>query len=174
MISEGDSGSGSGGDAPKRKPPSKKTRKKISESNTGQKRTEETRRKMSEAQKKRYEDPEERRKISVGNKGKVISEEQRRKISEVHKGRPQDPETRRKMSEAHEGKKHSAKTRIKMSEAAKRRHGTDPATPTGREVTCVIIKKHHESLVKDPEHLTTQFLQNIIGIGCKKDKKFMK
>ena len=43
---------------------SEETKKKIRESNTGQKRTEETRRKMSEAQKKRYEDPEERKKIS--------------------------------------------------------------------------------------------------------------
>jgi hypothetical protein len=51
---------------------SEETRKRISESNKGQKRTEEARRKMSEAQKKRYEDPEERSKIGDRSKGKNI------------------------------------------------------------------------------------------------------
>ena len=34
--------------------------------------------------------------------------------------------------------------------------------------TCRIIKKHHEEMKDDPEHLTTEFIKNLIGINCKK------
>jgi len=33
---------------------------------------------------------------------------------------------------------------------------------------CKILKKHHEQLKDDPEHLSTEFLQKIIGIKCKR------
>ena len=125
---------------------------------------------MSAAQKKRYEDPEERRKISVGNKGKIISEEQRRKISEANTGKskPASEETRKKISESNTGKKRTEEvTRRKMSEAQKKRYGTDPNAPTGREITCEIIKRHHETLKEDPDHLPTEFIQKLIGIECK-------
>jgi hypothetical protein len=46
--------------------------------------------------------------------------------------------------------------------------GVDPNTPTGREITCEILKKHHKKLKKDPEHLSTEFLQKLIGIDCDK------
>jgi hypothetical protein len=107
---------------------------------------------MSEAQKKRYEDPEERRKISLGNKGKKQSEEARRKVSDAQKGKPK-----------------SEKQRRKMNGAQKKRWGTNPATPTGKVITCEIIKKHHEKLKEDPDHLSTEFIQKLIGIDC--DKK---
>lgn len=38
-----------------------------------------------------------------------------------------------------------------------------------KKETCNILKKHAEDLRNDPEHLTTDFLQNMIGIKCKKD-----
>ena len=131
--------------------------------------SEETRRKMSEAQKKRYEDPEERKKISEGNKGKKHSEEARRKMSEAWKaGQPKSEEARRKISEAHTGKPLSEEHRRKMREAQKKRYGTDPNTPTGREIACEILKKHHETLKEDPERLSTEFMQKLIGIDYDK------
>jgi hypothetical protein len=143
-------------------------RKRISEGNKGKKHSEETRRKMSESQKKRYEDPEERRKISEGNKGKKHSEEARRKMSEAWKAGPKSEEARRKISEAHTGKPLSEEHRRKMREAQKKRYGTDPNTPTGREIACEILKKHHETLKEDPERLSTEFMQKLIGIDCDK------
>ena len=143
-------------------------RKKISEGNKGKKHSEETRRKMSEAQKKRYEDPEERRKISEGNKGKKHSEEARRKMSEAWNAGPKSEEARRKISEAHTGKPLSEEHRRKMREAQRKRYGTDPNTPTGREIACDILKKHHETLKEDPERLSTEFMQKLIGIDCDK------
>jgi len=32
--------------------------------------------------------------------------------------------------------------------------------------TCEIIKKHHEDLKDDPEHLSTEFIQNLVGRNC--------
>ena len=56
----------------------------------------------------------------------------------------------------------SEEARRKMSEAHRMRHGTDPNTPTGRAITCEILKKHHETLSEDPEHLSTEFMQKLI------------
>jgi hypothetical protein len=33
-------------------------------------------------------------------------------------------------------------------------------------VTCRIIRKHHEDMKDDPEHLTTEFIQKLIGREC--------
>ena len=35
-------------------------------------------------------------------------------------------------------------------------------------VICNMIKKHHEELKEDPEHLTTEFMQKMLGRKCKK------
>jgi len=56
--------------------------------------------------------------------------------------------------------------RKSLSKVQKKRWGTDPTIPTGREITCEIIKKHHEILKEDPEHLPTEFIQKLIGIDC--------
>ncbi len=32
---------------------------------------------------------------------------------------------------------------------------------------CKILEHHHEILETDPDHLTTEFLQDLIGINCK-------
>jgi len=32
--------------------------------------------------------------------------------------------------------------------------------------TCYIIKQHHEEMKNDPEHLTTEFIQKIVGRKC--------
>jgi len=37
--------------------------------------------------------------------------------------------------------------------------------------TCNILKKHAEEMKDDPEHLSTKFLQKLIGINCKKTKR---
>ena len=89
--------------------------------------------------------------MSVKQKGKIVSEE-----------------TRKKMSEAGKGKTKSEEQRRKMSEAQRKRYGTYRKKPTGREITCEIIKEHHGTLKEDPEHLSTDFIQKIIGINCSK------
>jgi len=58
--------------------------------------------------------------------------------------------------------------RRKMRQAQRRRYGTGPTTPTGREIACEILKKHHETLKEDPECLSTEFMQKLIGIDCDK------
>lgn len=40
-----------------------------------------------------------------------------------------------------------------------------------KKETCSILQKHAEDLKDDPEHLSTAFLQKIIGIKCKKNNK---
>lgn len=128
--------------------------------------SEETRKKMSEAQKKRWENPEERKKISIGNKGRTHSEEARKKMSVKQKGKIVSEESRRNISEGQKGKTKSEETRRKMSIAQKKRYGTDPNKPSGREITCGIIKEHHEVLKEDPDRLSTDFIQKLIGINC--------
>ena len=110
-------------------------------------------------------------KIPAGNWARQIqrqkrSPETRRKKSEAQKGNLKSGDTRRKMSEAWKGKPKSEEQRRKMSEAQKKRYGTDPDTPTKREITCEIIKKHHETFKEDPEHLPTDFIQKRIGTKC--------
>ena len=107
-------------------------KRKISEGNKGQKRSEETKAKMREAWKNRPPMSEEtRQKIAQSNKGKghPHTEEEKRKISEAQKGkprpyasRPRSEETKRKLSEAKKGVKRgplSEEWRRKISEAGK-------------------------------------------------------
>jgi hypothetical protein len=37
--------------------------------------------------------------------------------------------------------------------------------------TCRIIRDHHKEMENDPEHLTTEFIQEIIGRKCNKNKR---
>ena len=114
--------------------------------------SEELHKKLSEAQKKRFgTDPEGLR---------VLSEEQRRERT--------SEETRRKIGDAKRGQLVTEETRKKMSVSHKKRWGVDPNTPTGREIACEILKKHHETLKEDPERLSTEFMQKLIGIDCDK------
>ena len=38
-----------------------------------------------------------------------------------------------------------------------------------RNRVCRLLYRHHEDMSGDPEHLTTEFLQSIIGINCDAD-----
>jgi hypothetical protein len=98
----------------------------------------------------------------------MLSEETRRNMSEAQRGKLVTDDIRKKLSDANIGQKRSEETRRKMSAAQKKRFGTDPNIPTERELTCQIIKKHHEILKEDPERLSTDFIQKIIGIDCLK------
>ena len=94
---------------------------------------------------------------------KMVSEETRRKMSEAQKKRRgTDPDGRRILSEEQWREITSEETRRKMSEAQRKRRGTDPETPMARENACEILKKHHETLKEDPEHLSTEFMQKLI------------
>ena len=98
------------------------TRKKLSESNRGKKRSEESRRKMSNAQKGekshmfgKPRSDEIKKKISNSRKGKMVSKETRRKMSEAHKGeknhlfgKSRSEETKKKISENIKGERHPA------------------------------------------------------------------
>lgn len=103
--------------------PSEETRKKMSESQTGEK---------NHFYGKTHSD-ETKRKQSEVKKGKKPSDETRKKMSESHTGRkrpPRSPEHRRKISEALKGKSPSQETRRKMSETHKR-IGNKPPNPKG-------------------------------------------
>jgi len=113
---------------------SEETKKKLSDSSTGEKNgmfgkkhTEETKRKISESQTgeknhmfgktlseetkiklsniAKNRDEERIKEISQYRKGKTLSEETKRKISESLKGKKLSDETKRKLSESHTGKK---------------------------------------------------------------------
>jgi len=117
----------------------------------------ETRRKMHEAR--------------LGEKhpmfGKHLSEEHRRKIGEAQKGKIISEEFRQKMSELHKGKIISKETREKMREAHKKRMGPDHKGDPRKKSTCTTITEHHETMKDDPEHLSTDFIQKLIGKDCK-------
>jgi hypothetical protein len=41
-----------------------------------------------------------------------------------------------------------------------------PFEELGKTKTCVIIHKHHEEMKNDPEHLSTEFIQKLVGRKC--------
>lgn len=57
------------------------------------------------------------------------------------------------------------KNKEKIAEASKTRR--KERRPVGT-TTCKILKNHYLKLKDDPERLTTEFLQSLIGIKCKK------
>ena len=102
------------------------TKKKLSELNTGLKRSEETKKKLSIIAKERYKD-----KKNHPWYRRTHSEESKRKIKENHAdvsgennamyGKKHSEESLKKMSESHKGYKPTPETLIKMSKAQKRR-----------------------------------------------------
>ena len=104
-----------GGDGPS---PSKETRRKISESLKGCKRSEEFKQKISNANKGKYFSDESKRKVSEANKGnspwikdKHHSEESKRKMREAQKGKPG----------TRNGAKHTEESKQRMRESWKLR-----------------------------------------------------
>ena len=93
--------------------------------------------------------------------------ERRRKLGAAHKGKIVSEETRQKMSEAIKGKIISKETREKMREAHKKRMGSNHKGDPRRKSTCTTITEHHETMKDDPEHLSTDFIQKLIGKDCK-------
>jgi len=101
---------------------SKETRKKLSESNKGKKRSVETRKKISKSQKGRKRSKEFCEKVKKGmigiNKGKVHTKEARKNMSKAHLGKKRKPFTQehcKKISKYQKGKKMSAEACQKMS-----------------------------------------------------------
>jgi hypothetical protein len=110
---------------------------------------------------------ERRRKLGAAHKGKIVSEETRQKMSEAIKGKIISEEHRQKLSETHKGKIISKETREKMREAHKKRMGPDHKGDPRKKSTCTTITEHHETMKDDPEHLSTDFIQKLIGKDCK-------
>jgi hypothetical protein len=88
---------------------SEETRKKISKSNRGKKRTEEERKKMSDAQKG---------KIGTWN-GRTHSEESKQKMREKKLGNKASDETKKRMSESRKGQTRTEEQKKKYSKAMK-------------------------------------------------------
>lgn len=98
---------------------SEETKKKISISNKGKKRSTEAKEKTAAAHKgsKRTEDT--KRKISEKQKGKVISQETREKLRKAHTGRKQGPEVVKRRQESNKGRVLSEETKKKISNKLK-------------------------------------------------------
>jgi G:T-mismatch repair DNA endonuclease (very short patch repair protein) len=101
------------------------TRKKISESKLGKKRSQETIEKVRASLKLLWQDPNFRKKqMSTGfNRcGQHMSKEARKKIAKASKGRIQSEESKRKISKANKGR-HSPYKGIPRTEETKRKIG---------------------------------------------------
>jgi len=114
---------------------SDEVKKKISEKNTGKKRTEEQNLRKSESQ-----------------KGKKRTEETKRKMSLAHLGKPKSAEHIKHMSEANLGKIMSEETRKKLSAALKGRVGTRLGT-THTAATKLKMSLARAGRPKSPEHV---------------------
>ena len=110
------------------------TKKKISQSKTGNvHHTEETKQKLREISSRYRHTDEAKRKIGDAHRGMKFSDEAKKHISEGLKGRKLSEETKRKISEGGKGKKHkkmSAESRKHISDAKKAywarvKNGTD-------------------------------------------------
>jgi hypothetical protein len=101
------------------------TRRKISLSNKGKRRTAEVRRQMCESRKGSTLSEQHRQKIGSAHKGTKCAESTRQKISLAHKGRTHTDVSRHNMSESHKGKSPGEVTRQRLSAALKGRKRTE-------------------------------------------------
>ena len=125
--------------------PCEETKKKMSESRSGEKHhffgkhlSDETKQKISETKKGKQLSEETKQKMSESHSGekhhffgKHHSEETKQKMSESHKGKQFSVEHKQKMSESHKGKHLSVEHKRKISEAAKRREMLKKMQPDG-------------------------------------------
>lgn len=98
---------------------SKESKRKMSKSHRGKSLSEETKQKLSKMNKGKIVSQETRQKLSEAHKGKLVSEETKRKLSEINKGKIASEETRRKLSEIHKGRVFSEESKRKISESLK-------------------------------------------------------
>ena len=125
--------------------PCEETKKKMSESRSGEKHhffgkhlSDETKQKISETKKGKQLSEETKKKLSEAHSGekhhffgKHLSDETKQKLSEAHKGKQFSVEHKQKMSESHKGKHLSVEHKRKISEAAKRREMLKKMQPDG-------------------------------------------
>lgn len=104
---------------------SEDTKKKMSKTKTGKKKSQEHIEKMRQARTGKTVSEESREKIRCANIGKKLSQETRQKMSEAKRGvpmkSPKQEEVKQRISTALKGRKPSEETRLKLSEAAKKR-----------------------------------------------------
>ena len=110
---------------------------------------------------------ETRKKIGDAQRGKLVSEDTRKKISEANKGQKRSPETRQKMREAQKKRYENPEERRKISESKTEEVRRKMSEARGK-IACEIVKKHHETVKEDPEHLSSEFMQNLIGLTCER------
>ena len=109
---------------------SEEAKRRISQKNTGKKRTEAERQKISAAVTENMKNPELRRRLSEANKGKKLSKERCENQSKARRGKKHKEETKTKIGASNKGSHHSEETRRKMSEE----HTQHPGP---RKVLCV-------------------------------------
>jgi hypothetical protein len=67
-------------------------------------------------------------------------------------------------------KKYNESNKIRNAKARREQGIPERAPGTGNlrwKGACTIIKKHHETMKDDPERLSTEFIQNLMGRKCK-------
>lgn len=128
---------------------SDEVKKKISEKNTGKKRTEEQNLRKSESQRGRKHTEETKHKISLAQLGRPKSAEHTKRMSEVNLGKTMSEETKRRISAALRGRvgtrlgaTHSVETKLKMSLS----HAGKPKTP--EHVAAVAASRRRNTISK--------------------------
>ena len=114
--------------------PCEETRRKLSESRSGEKNhmfgkhhSEETKQKIGEVHKGKHISEEQKKKLSVALKGRIMSDEHKKKIGEANKDKHLSEETKKKISQTKKGlqsgekhpmfgKHHSEESKKKMSQ----------------------------------------------------------
>ena len=58
--------------------------------------------------------------------------------------------------------------RYRVQSRSRKKHGSKLEGPITERVnpTCKIIREHHENMAGDPEHLSTEFIQKLLGRKC--------
>ena len=131
--------------------PCEETRKKMSESRSGEKNpmfgkkhSEETKQKIGKVHKEKHISEETKKKLSSALKGRIMSDEHKQKIREASKGRHHSEESKKKMSETKKGlqsgdkhpmfgKHHSEEAKKKMSLARKGKPAHNKGVPMSEE-----------------------------------------
>ena len=79
--------------------------------------------------------------------------------------------TENEKSSMYEHHNHKPKLTKEMKKRKRRVYSKSIATnKLTKQVVCNILKEHYKDLKDDPERLRTKFLQNLIGVKCKRLK----
>ncbi len=103
-------------------------------------------------------------------------EHQKRRTSQWNKDNPEKvKETRKKwkINNPDRVKEHRKRDNLKYfkTHPEQKAKALESLKNIFKAQTCKILREHAKEMKDDPEHLTTEFMQKLIGIKCKKSKK---